>query len=120
MKRWVMAASLAVALCAALPAAAGKFDSVVEIRNDSDWAIHELYISSDDENEWGPDQLGQDIIEADGGSYQLHSIPCDSYDIRLVDEDGDECVVGGVPLCGDSDVWRITNDDLLSCQVQTQ
>ena len=110
-------ATLALALMGvATMATAAKLDSAVKIRNDSDWSIHELYVSSEDDDEWGPDQLGSEIIESEGGSYQLHSIPCDSYDVRLVDEDGDECVVSGVLLCADKDTWRITNDDLLACQ----
>ena len=38
---------------------------------------------------------------------------------RLVDEDGDACVVGGVTLCADADAWEITDEDLLACQVDT-
>ena len=46
--------------------------------------------------------------------------PCDDYDVKLVDEDGDSCVVGGVTLCADSDAWVITDEDLLACQVVTE
>jgi hypothetical protein len=100
-------------------AVASKFDSVVTIRNDSDWEIHQLYVSSTDENEWGDDQLGDEIIDSHGGRFQLHGIPCDSYDVQLIDEDGDVCVVSEVLLCADRDMWRINNDDLLTCQVLT-
>jgi len=120
MKKALVIAVAAILLGTGGLASAGKFDSVVKIRNDSDWAIHHLFVSSEDDNEWGEDQLGDDVIEANGGSFRLHSIPCDSYDVRLVDEDGDECVVSGVPLCADNDDWRITNDDLLTCQVLTE
>lgn len=98
---------------------AGKKDSVVNIRNDSDWAIHELYISSTDDDEWGVDQLHRDVIDSNGGRFQLQGIPCNTYDVQIVDEDGDACVVNKVRLCADRDVWRITNDDLLTCQVNT-
>ena len=116
MKKLIIAAVAAALMGVGTMATAAKLDSVVKIRNDSDWSIHELYVSSEDDDEWGPDQLGSEVIESEGGSYQLHSIPCDAYDVRLVDEDGDECVVGGVLLCADKDVWRITNEDLLACQ----
>ncbi len=119
MNKCVLAVIAAGLLAAAPVADAGKLDSNVKIRNYSDWAIYHLYVSSADDNDWGPDQLGNEIIEANGGSFLLRKIPCDAYDIRLVDEDGDECVVGGVPLCADSDTWDITNDDLLTCQVLT-
>lgn len=94
-------------------------DSQVTIVNKSDWQIHQLFLSSVDEEDWGPDQLGNEIIDTDG-RFTLQGIPCDDYDVRLVDEDGDECVVGGVALCGDQDKWFITNDDLLSCQAETE
>ena len=93
--------------------------SEVTIVNKSDWQIHQLYLSSVDEEEWGPDQLGEEVIDTDG-RFTLQGIPCDDYDVRLVDEDGDECVVGGVALCGDRDKWFITNDDLLACQAETE
>ena len=51
-----------------------------------------------------------------GGSFKLNNIPCDSYDVKLIDEDGDQCVVGGVDLCAQSDHWVITSDELVACQ----
>jgi hypothetical protein len=111
--------ALAGLLVAGSAGAAGKrSDSVVEIENASLWDIHQLFLSPVSDEEWGPDQLGKQII-ASGETYRLTDIPCDDYDVRLVDEDGDVCVVRAVALCGDRDTWRITDDDLLSCQVQT-
>jgi hypothetical protein len=109
-----------VALAFAGTAQAGKFDSVVTVRNGSLWEIHQMYLSSVEEEEWGPDQLGEQIIEAQGGSFKLTGVPCDSYDVRLVDEDGDECVVREVDLCGDDATWSISDEDLLECQVETE
>jgi len=105
-------------LLAATPVLASKLDSRITIKNRSSWDIHQLFLSSVDDNDWGPDQLGRHIIES-GGEFVLRGVPCDAYDVRLVDEDGDVCIVGGVPLCADRDVWRITNDDLLACQALT-
>lgn len=119
MNRPISIVASTVLLCSAGSAIAAKFDSVVTIRNDSDWEIHQLYVSSTDESEWGDDQLGSQIIEAGGGTFKLHGIPCDSYDVQLIDEDGDACVVSEVLLCADRDMWRINNDDLLTCQVLT-
>ncbi len=110
----------AVLMGSATLASGGSYDSEVNIVNHSDWSIYELYVSSADSEEWGDDQLGSEVIESGGGSFLLHSIPCDDYDVRLVDEDGDECVVSGVALCADNDDWVISNDDLLSCQVLTE
>jgi hypothetical protein len=113
----IVAATLSLASGAA--AARGKKDADVTVVNRSMWAIHQLFLSSTDESEWGPDQLGPRTVIGTGEKYTINRIPCDTYDVRLVDEDGDICVVGGVPLCGDSDTWVITDEDLLNCQVQT-
>lgn len=110
------ATALALALMlAAGSASAGKLDSIVLIRNQSNWDIHQLYLSPTEDTEWGPDQLGQNVISS-GGTFQLHKIPCNEYDVRLVDEDGDICVIGGVSLCADEGAWEITNEALLACQ----
>jgi hypothetical protein len=114
-----LCAVLCAGLLACTPALASKSDSRVVIHNQSDWDIHQLYLSSVDDHEWGPDQLGEHIIPS-GGRFTLHSIPCDDYDVQLIDEDGDACVVGGVSLCGDRDSWVISNKDLLTCQAATE
>ncbi len=98
---------------------AGAYDSVVKVVNQSLWDIHHLYLSSTSDNEWGPDQLGDEVISS-GDSFQLHGIPCDDYDVKIVDEDGDSCIVGGVTLCADNNAWTITDEDLLACQVVTE
>lgn len=108
-----------LALVCAGAATAGSYDSVVTIQNNSSWDIHQLYLSSTENEQWGPDQLGEKVIVG-GDSFKLHGIPCDDYDVKLVDEDGDECVVGGVTLCADNDAWTINDDDLLSCQAATE
>lgn len=95
-------------------AAKGKKASV-KIVNKSDWEIHHFFLSSTEDDEWGPDQLGDDVIST-GESFTLKSIPCDSYDVKLIDEDDDECVVEDVDICGGSEQWTITNRILLGCQ----
>jgi hypothetical protein len=119
MRRPLSMLVLLLVLCPVAVVWAGKYDSVVKLVNKSLWDIHHLYLSSVDDQEWGPDQLGDQVI-ASGDSFELHGIPCDDYDVRLVDEDGDECVVGGVTLCADDDAWVITDEDLLTCQVLTE
>lgn len=101
------------------PAFAADTDAVVAITNNSSWDLHNLYISSVDDQEWGPDQLGDAVI-ASGESFTLNNIPCDAYDVRVVDEDGDECVVNAVALCADKDAWVIDDTDLLACQAASE
>ena len=111
-----------VALAAVLAFAAGTAaaqTSTVSLSNDSSWTITELYLSAVDVQEWGSDQLGEHVIEPNS-SYKLSDVPCDVYDVRLVDEDGDVCVVGGVKLCGSDSAWTIGDKDLLDCQAETE
>lgn len=112
---WLSLAA-AVALSALAPAAlAAKKTSDVNIVNKSDWAIAELYLSPSNADAWGPDQLAEHVIEP-GTSFKLTGIPCNTFDVKLVDEDGDECVVPQVDICANSETWTITSKDLLRCQ----
>jgi len=107
---------LLLALAIALPTfAAPKKKATVKVINQSKWEIHHLYLSAHDEENWGPDQLGENVL-AKGESFTIHSIPCDDYDIKVVDEDGDECVIEEVSLCGDDSYWKITDKALLECE----
>ena len=111
-------AVLAGAVCAAallIPATVQAQKSNVIIKNKSDWEIHQFFLSPVDTDKWGPDQLGEQVIGT-GGTFTLTGVPCDSYDVKLVDEDEDECVVPEVDICGDNQGWIINNDDLLACQ----
>ncbi|MBT9559265.1 MAG: hypothetical protein IV100_24740 [Myxococcales bacterium] len=92
-----------------------KKTGTVKVVNESDWALNNLFMSPANETEWGPDQLGDELIKK-GGTFTLSKIPCDIYDVKLVDEDGDECVVEDVNVCGGKETWTITSKDLLKCQ----
>jgi len=111
--------TLIAATLLAFAGAASAQTSTVSLQNDSSWTIVEMYLSAVDVEEWGPDQLGEKMI-APGEAYSLSGVPCDVYDVRLVDEDGDVCVVGGVKLCGSDSAWTIGDDDLLDCQADTE
>jgi hypothetical protein len=101
-------------LLAPVEASAAESASV-RILNKSKWDIHHFYLSSTDSEEWGPDQLGEDVLES-GSSFTLTDIECDLWDIKVVDEDGDECEIRGVALCDEDAVWKITDDELLECE----
>jgi hypothetical protein len=110
--RLLLCLSLIVAALA--PMAVFADDSLITIINRSDWDIHHLYLSPVDVDEWGPDQLGEHVIES-GDKFQLYGIECDVYDIMIVDEDGDECILEAIDLCDEHAKWVITNDELLNC-----
>ena len=112
MKKFV----LALVLCAlALPSFAAPKKATVKIINQSKWEIHHVFLSSVEDEEWGPDQLGEEVL-AKGDSFTITDIPCDLYDVKVVDEDGDECIIEQVDLCGDDSYWKITDKDLLECE----
>lgn len=110
MKRYVLLAASLLFVFAAHKKA------TITIVNQSKWEIHHLYLSSSDDKHWGADQLGDAVLDANGGSFKLTDIDCDKYDIKLIDEDGDECVVEKVALCDGATEWKITDKALLKCE----
>jgi hypothetical protein len=114
MKKLVRLSLFALVLCAmAAPAFARR--ATVKIINKSKWEIHHIYLSPSDSRRWGPDQLGDDIL-ATGQSLTLSRINCNLYDIKVIDEDGDECVIEQADLCRDNSYWKITDKSLLACE----
>lgn len=90
-------------------------DSTLTIQNNSSVSIYEIYISSVDSQVWGADQLGSDTLDP-GDVVEFSEIDCDVYDMKVVDEEGDECVLTDIDFCVDDDVWIMTDADLIACQ----
>jgi hypothetical protein len=117
-------AALALALLVALVAGghaaaqARKERATVTVQNKSSATIRQLYLTPQDSDDWGPDQLGDNVIEAKKGAFKLTDIPCDVYDVRLVDDEGNECVVEEVDICGARETWTITDKDLKACTAE--
>ena len=107
-------AALTLMLAFAVPTFAGE-KGTVKIVNQSKWEIHHIYFGSTSERTWGDDYLGEDVL-AKGDSLTLTDIECGDYDIKVVDEDGDECIIEEVSLCGEDAYWKITDKDLLECE----
>ena len=63
--------------------------SNVTVHNDSEFAIFHFFLSPSDQEAWGPDQLGEHVV-GNGGKFTLTDVPCNEYDVKLVDEDGEE------------------------------
>jgi hypothetical protein len=108
--------SLAVAFGLVAEANAKPVD--VEFLNGSKWTIEEMYLSPTHEEKWGPDQLGEAVIKP-GASFKLTGIPENKYDFKLIDEDGDECIVEGLKVAQDSSL-KISDQNLLACQDETE
>ena len=105
--------AFAFVVCAAPSFAQDR--SSVKVINQSKWDIHHMFVSPSEQEDWGVDQLEDNIIEAGGGTFMLNRIPCDVYDIKVVDEDGDECILEAVDICENS-FWKITTKELLACE----
>jgi hypothetical protein len=114
MKKLTLVA-LALCLAATAASAAPKKKSTVKIINQSKWEIHHIFLSPSNDEDWGPDQLEDEVL-AKGESLTLTGIACGEYDVKVVDEDGDECVIEEVELCGDEAYWKITDKALLECE----
>lgn len=84
------------------------------IDNDSDYAVHHLYVTPAHKVSWGKDWLGKDVLFPHEFAV-LSGLNCDEYDIKLVDDEGDVCVVEDVDFCLQDAHWHLTNKELASC-----
>lgn len=109
MKNWLRLLA-AMSLAIPLSAQAAKVIFV----NKSSWNIHEVYFGPSSQKSWGEDRLGNEILE-NGDTLTLTDVGRGKWDVLLIDEDGDKCVLMGVQIDG-NDRWEITDDDLLGCQ----
>ncbi|HYG81463.1 MAG TPA: hypothetical protein VD861_13790 [Pyrinomonadaceae bacterium] len=116
--RFAVAAAVLFALAALalpLPSKAQPQRAEFMINNRSSFDIYHMYLSPEDKDTWGPDQLGEKVIHS-GESFTLNDIPCGEYDIKIVDEDGDACIVEGIVMCKDHTHWDLTNSELARCE----
>ena len=114
MKSTALLPLLLLVLCAVSASDAGAQGTSATLVNGSGFDIYELYLSPSNQARWGPDQLGEYVLESDM-SFTLSGMGCGHYDLKLVDEDGDECVVMEQHLCGDMGDWVLTDEELLEC-----
>jgi hypothetical protein len=110
-KRLALVASLVLAACGTTDP---DLSSTLTIDNDSSFTLISIYLSPTTSVSWGPDLLGSEVLTP-GEVFQAAGIDCDTYDIRVVDEDNDECILDSVDLCLDNAVWRIDDAELVSC-----
>ena len=91
----------------------------VTIENQSHWAITQLFLAPLDGSGWGEAQLGANDRIGSGRSLEIGGIDCDSYDMLLVDEAGDECIVEDVDLCVAEAKWVLRDKQLIACERKT-
>ena len=73
------------------------------------FTIYHIYISPSGDRQWGTDRLGSRTL-APGGSGSIE-LSKGEYDIKVVDEDGDEYFKWELRLNGDY-TWRVRLSDL--------
>ena len=84
------------------------------VRNRSSYRLDRLYLSSTELETWGRDVLGQAVIPVNG-DFTVQNIKAGEYDVKVVDEDGDSCVIRRVNIF-ENKQWTLTDQNLLRCQ----
>ena len=108
-----------VILCIALVALAAlssarTLTTSVNIVNNSNKEIRNVYLSHVNVDDWGTNQLGNTIISP-GQSFSIGNVACDQQQVKVVGEDQDGCFLSTVVNCGDNATWTITNNTARDC-----
>jgi hypothetical protein len=111
MKKFLAAAGLSLFAVHAVAA-------TIKIENESSWEIHEIYFAPSSQDDWGDDHLGKQVLKT-GETLSLTGVTPGKWDVRLVDEDEDECIVTGQKISS-SEKFVIRDKDLLGCQAATE
>jgi len=114
MKKVLVAAGLSLFAMHAVPA----FAATINIENKSSWEIHEIYFAPSSQDDWGDDHLGKKVLKTDM-TLSLTGVTAGKWDVRLVDEDEDECIVKNQQINA-SETFVIEDEDLLGCQAATE
>ena len=112
-KMMMVAGALALAT-ALLPMSAAAQARTFTVFNQSHYRINHLYVSPSSYSYWGNDRLGSDVFPPNY-RFDLAVVP-GWYDVKLVDQDGDTCVVNNVDF-RDGESWTITDGVLVACEL---
>lgn len=81
----------------------------VKITNDlGAWNVEEIYIDPSDQA-WGDNRISE-VMEP--GDDVTISVPAGTYDMQIVDEDGDTYTLWGVEVGADGYEWAVTLSDI--------
>jgi hypothetical protein len=113
--RYLVIASLVLIAGASLARMAGASTTTsVNIVNNSNLAIRNVYVSPVDSDNWSSDLLGDGSIAA-GQSATVSNIACDGQQVKVIAEDQDGCFLSTVVTCGQSSTWTITSETARDC-----
>ncbi len=105
---------IAAAALLAVPTIATAQATSVVMNNQSSFTIYSMYLSPTASDDWGPDQLGEDVVEP-GATLTLSGISCGTYDVRLTNPAGETCTISGYDICSGSETWTLTTSNLMAC-----
>ena len=86
----------------------GIADATIEVSNESDFVIEELYLTDVNSSSWGANLLGGDGLFPDESI--VLGVDCGFYDALLVDEEGVDCELNDLDLCLNDALWVINNN----------
>ena len=94
--------------------ATSSVSTSVNIVNNSNREIRNVYLSHVNVDDWGANQLGNSTIPA-GQSFSLNNVACDQQQVKVIAEDQDGCFLSTTVNCGDSVTWTITDGTARDC-----
>ncbi|HEY7246635.1 MAG TPA: hypothetical protein VH678_22405 [Xanthobacteraceae bacterium] len=106
------ASILAPIALAALIAPASAFDLVV-VNEANLSVIHKLYLAPAKSNQWGENKLQSQTI-AEKGRFTVRDVPAGMYDLKIIDDDDDSCVVPDINIDQNKE-WKVTDKTMLEC-----
>lgn len=92
------------------PVHAGGCDSRFQVVNRSSGVVERLYFSSSNNNEWGADQLGQNVLGR-GRMATYRASYAGNYDFKVVWSNGESAELRQVNVCRASRI-TVTNNGL--------
>ena len=106
---------VALIVFASLPFLSSAHSTAVSVNivNNSNHEIRNVYLSHVDADDWGADQLGESAISP-GQSHSL-TVTCDGEQVKVIGEDEDGCFVSTVSNCNANSTWTITADTPRDC-----
>ena len=113
---WSVALLIILGILATVTAsrvARASLSSITVVNSSTSLEIRHLYLSPVDQDNWGPDQLGNSTI-ATGGSFALNGVTC-SDTIKVIAEDQNGCFLYKTVSCADDLTWTIGNDATPDC-----
>lgn len=83
-------------------------DATLEVINQSDFIIDDLFITDVNSSSWGTDLLGNGELFPNESI--VIGLQCGYYDVLVVDETGAECEVNDIDLCLNDAQWILRNN----------